>query len=52
MIREYGLSGRGWSRLLKISRTIADLQYQEVVDEEILLEAIELRVRSLRQENV
>ena len=52
MIQEYGLSGRGWSRLLKISRTIADLQGKDFVDEEILLEAIDLRVRSLQREGV
>jgi magnesium chelatase family protein len=49
IVREYGLSGRGWSRLLKISRTIADLQGKQCVDEDILLEAIDLRVRSLQR---
>ena len=52
IIREYGLSGRGWSRLLKISRTIADLQNKDVIDENILWEAIELRVHSLQRENI
>ncbi len=52
IVHEYGLSGRGWSRLLKISRTIADLQAKDLVDEEILLEAMDLRMESLQRNDV
>ena len=52
IVHEYGLSGRGWSRLLKISRTIADLQAKDLVDEEILLEAMDLRMQSLQRNDI
>lgn len=38
-----GLSGRGWDRLRRLSRTIADLAAEDVVDVAHLEEAIELR---------
>ena len=40
------------SRLLKISRTIADLQGKDLVDENILLEAVELRMQSLQGNDI
>ncbi len=39
------LSGRGWSRVLKVARTIADLDNEEVVEERHVSEAMALRRR-------
>ena len=38
-----GLSGRGWDRLRRVARTIADLDGEEVVSLAHVEEAIELR---------
>jgi magnesium chelatase family protein len=40
-----GLSGRGWTRVLKVARTIADLAGSEKVDEPHISEALALRRR-------
>ena len=42
-VDELALSGRGYDRLLKVSRTIADLAESERVDDEHLSEALGLR---------
>jgi magnesium chelatase family protein len=38
-----GLSGRGWDRVLSVSRTIADLEGAASIGEDHLAEAISLR---------
>jgi magnesium chelatase family protein len=43
LIREHGLSGRGWARLIKVARTIADLGEDEKVEEAHILEAVAFR---------
>jgi len=42
---ELGLSGRGWSRVLKVARTIADLEGVEVIGEEHIFSALSMRRR-------
>ena len=43
LIREHALSGRGWARLIKVARTIADLEGNAAVEEEHILEAAAFR---------
>jgi magnesium chelatase family protein len=40
---ELGLTGRGWDRIRRVARTIADLAGVEEVAEEQMVEAIEMR---------
>jgi magnesium chelatase family protein len=42
--QRFGLSGRGWHRLLKVARTIADLAGAEVIAPEHVGEAAGLRL--------
>lgn len=44
-----GLSGRGVNRVLRVSRTIADLSGSEATDESHLVEAIALRAGALEE---
>jgi magnesium chelatase family protein len=44
---ELGLSARGYHKMLKIARTIADLEGSKVVTEEHLLEALQYRQKPL-----
>lgn len=46
-IDKFNLSGRGYIRLLKISRTIADLDNSEVVDTKHIAEALQFRPKIL-----
>jgi magnesium chelatase family protein len=41
----HGLSGRGWARMLKVARTIADLEGVEAVDSAHILEAVGYRLQ-------
>jgi len=43
-----GLSGRGWNRVLKVARTIADLERAEAISFEHVQEALALRRKSAR----
>lgn len=43
MFQKYSLSGRAYIRILKISRTIADLQGKENIDKQDLMEAFSYR---------
>ena len=43
-MERYSLSGRAWSRILKVSRTIADLENQDKVDEKHIIEAASFRL--------
>ncbi|MGH2922649.1 MAG: YifB family Mg chelatase-like AAA ATPase, partial [Solirubrobacterales bacterium] len=38
-----GLSGRGWDRVARVARTIADLAGSEAVTDEHVAEALQLR---------
>jgi magnesium chelatase family protein len=42
-IRRLGMSARGYVRVLRVSRTIADLQGVEEINEEIVAEAVSYR---------
>jgi magnesium chelatase family protein len=41
----HGLSGRGWARILKVARTIADLEGVDAVDAAHILEAVGYRLQ-------
>lgn len=42
---ELGLSGRGWDRVLRVARTIADLEQRSEVDADAIARALNLRRR-------
>jgi magnesium chelatase family protein len=42
-VDRYVLSGRAFDRVLKVARTVADLEDRERVDEEHVLEALRFR---------
>lgn len=45
-IESFGLSGRGFHRILKLSRTIADLNNNTTIESDDVLEALQYRSRS------
>jgi magnesium chelatase family protein len=42
-IRRIGISARGFSRVLRVATTIADLSGRDLIDEEIVAEAVSYR---------
>ncbi|HQG57860.1 MAG TPA: ATP-binding protein [Candidatus Dojkabacteria bacterium] len=49
-IEKLGLNGRDYIKILKIARTIADLESKEIITEENIYEALSYRTTSLRTE--
>lgn len=49
-IERLGLNGRDYIKVLKIARTIADLDFKENINEEHIFEALSYRTTSLRTE--
>lgn len=47
LVERYALSGRAWSRIIKVARTIADLEGADVVDATQVMEASGYRVDTL-----
>ena len=47
-VEKYALSPRAYHRILKLSRTIADLEPKEVIEEAHVAEAIQYRVLDKR----
>lgn len=45
-IKTFGLTGRSYMRLLKVSRTIADLEASDIISDEHILEALQFRLNS------
>ena len=45
-IKNLSLTGRSYSRLLKVSRTIADLDSSDMIKDEHILEALQFRMNS------
>ena len=44
LLQQHGLSGRAWARILKVGRTIADLEGVECVDKSHVIEAATYRL--------
>jgi len=44
IMKKFGLTARGYSRILKVARTLADMSRSEVICEEHLLEAVQFRL--------
>ena len=47
-IKTFALTGRGYDRVLKVSRTIADLENSDIIKDEHILEALQFRLNSLK----
>jgi magnesium chelatase family protein len=45
-VQKHHLSGRGYTRLLRIARTIADLRQEELVTTPAILEALTFRKKA------
>lgn len=46
-ITKFILTGRSYDRILKVSRTIADLECKEIISDEHILEALQFRLNNL-----
>jgi magnesium chelatase family protein len=46
-VDRFGLSARAYTRILKVARTIADMESEEIIDERHICEALQFRFENL-----